>query len=266
MTEKQDSTLVEYSRRNGIAEIVLNRPDKLNAISDELTVALREALRAFDSDGDARVGIIHGRGKAFSTGADVRQRQMRTRAEFERYGGPQHPDAHAGDLITRSVNCKPLIAAVHGYVLGLALGIALECELVVAAAGTRFQITETPRGLGGARYWALVHFAGCSTFGTEVALTGRYFEAEEAQQAGLVCRVAAAGGHLDAAREIAAEIAGNPPLSVQQSVRARRLHMETLERQVAAQTDTMRLYLTEDFNLAVSAFVNREDRPAYKGR
>ena len=146
MTEMQDSTLVGYSCRHGIAEIVLNRPDKLNAISDELTVALREALRAFDSDGDARVGIIHGRGKAFSTGADVKQRQMRTRTEFERYGGPQHPDAHAGDLITRSVNCKPLIAAVHGYVLGLALGIALECELVVAETGTRFQITETPVG------------------------------------------------------------------------------------------------------------------------
>ena len=266
MTEMQHSTLVGYSCRNGIAEIVLDRPDKLNAISDELSVALREALRTFDADGDARVGIIHGNGKAFSTGADVKQRQMRTREEFERYGGPQHPDAHAGDLITRSVNCKPLIAAVHGYVLGLALGIALECELVVAEEGTRFQITETPRGLGGARYWALVHFAGCSTFATEVALTGRFFEAEEAHRAGLICRVAATGEHLDTARRIAAEIAGNPPLSVQQSVRARRLHMEALERQVAAQTDSMRLYLTEDFNRAVSAFVNKEDRPTYKGK
>ena len=266
MTDLQHSGLVDYSRRDGVGEIVLNRPDKLNAMSDELTVALREALRAFDGDREARVGIIHGKGKAFSTGADVKQRQMRPRAEFERYGGPQHPDAHAGDLIVRSVNCKPLIAAVHGYVLGLAVGIALECELVVAEEGTRFQITETPRGLGGARYWALVHFAGCSTFGTEVALTGRYFEAEEAHRAGLICRVAATGKHLDVARGIAAEIAEHPPLSVQQSVRARRLHMETLERQVAAQTDTMRLYLTEDFNRAVSAFVNKEDRPGYRGK
>ena len=60
--------------------------------------------------------------------------------ELERFGGPQHPDAHAGDVITRSVNCKPLVAAVHGHVMGLAVGIALECELVVAEAGTRFQI------------------------------------------------------------------------------------------------------------------------------
>ena len=146
------STLVDYSCRVGIAEIVLNRPDKLNAISDELSVALREALRAFEADANSRVGIIHGRGKAFSTGADVKQRQLRTRDELERYGGPQHSDAHAGDLITRSVNCKLLIAAVHGYVLGLEVGIVLKCELVVAEAGTKFQITETPRGLGGARY------------------------------------------------------------------------------------------------------------------
>ena len=69
MTDLQHSGLVDYSRRNGVGEIALNRPDKLNAISDELTVALREALRTFDGDREARVGIIHGKGKAFSTGA-----------------------------------------------------------------------------------------------------------------------------------------------------------------------------------------------------
>lgn len=263
---KPDTDLVHYQCRDGIAEIILNRPDKLNAVNDELTVALREVLREFDGDKKARVGILHGNGKAFSTGADVKQRQMRSREELERFGGPQHPDAHAGDLITRSVNCKPLIAAVHGHVMGLAVGIALECELVVAETGTRFQITETPRGLGGARYWAKVHFAGCSTFATEVALTGRFFDAEEAHNAGLIARVAATGEHLEVARGIAAEIAKNPPLSVQQTVRARRLQMENIERQIAAHTDLMRLYLTDDFKSSVQAFVNKEEAPTYKGK
>ena len=65
-----------------------------------------------------------------------------------------------------------MIAAPHGYVLGLAVGIVLECELIVAEAGTKFQITETPRGLGGAKYWGMMHFRGAGAFGTEVALTG----------------------------------------------------------------------------------------------
>ncbi len=264
-TKTPNPDLVHYSCTDGIAEIVLNRPDKRNAISDELTVELRRALRDFDSDNTARVGIIHGNGKAFSSGADVLQRQTRSPEEFAIFGGPQHPDAHTGDVILKSVNYKPLIAAVHGYVLGLAVGLTFESEIVVAEEGTKFQITETPRGLGGARYWSLIHFAGCSTFGTEVALTGRLFDAAEAREAGLVTRVAPAGQHVAIARSLAADIARNPPLSVRQSVRARRLHLETLERQVAAHTDYMQLYLTNDFRASVSAFVNDQEKPHYEG-
>jgi hypothetical protein len=83
---------------------------------------------------------------------------MRTPEAFARLGGPQEPDAHTGDLFVRSINWKPVIAALHGAVMGLGLGVAFECDLVVADLNTRFQITETPRGLGGARFWS-----ACST-------------------------------------------------------------------------------------------------------
>ena len=125
--------------------------EKLNAFNDELVMALQDALRRFDADPEAQVAIIHGQGRAFSSGADVQQRQLRRREEFERLGGPQGFGAHSGDLLTKSVNWKPVIAAPHGYVLGLAVGIVLESDLIVAEAGTKFQITETPRGLGGAK-------------------------------------------------------------------------------------------------------------------
>jgi len=114
----------------------------------------------FHSDSEAHVAILCGRGRAFSTGADVRQRQMRTREEFERHGGAQAQDASSHDLLLRAVNWKPVIAAVHGYVMGLSLGLTLECDLIVAEEGTRFQVTETPRGLSGAKYWALLNFRG----------------------------------------------------------------------------------------------------------
>jgi len=152
--------LVTYERDGEIATITLNRPDKLNAFSDELVGALGEELHRFDMDDQAHVAILCGNGRAFSSGADVKQRQLRSREEFLRLGGPQGRGTHSSDLLTKAVNWKPVIAAPHGYVLGLSVGIVLECDLIVAEEGTRFQVTETSRGLGASKYWSLMHFRG----------------------------------------------------------------------------------------------------------
>src|SRR5260221_10815213 len=178
MVDTDDQNFVEYSCADRIATITLNRPDKLNAVSDEVVRQLDEALHRFDLDPEAEVAILNGSGRAFSSGADVRQRQLRSREEFEKLGGPQGRGANSADLLTRAVNWKPVIAAVHGYVLGLALGLTLECDLIVAAEGTRFQLTETSRGLGASRYWALFQYRGAGAFGDEIAFTGRFFTAE----------------------------------------------------------------------------------------
>src|SRR5215471_17822705 len=170
MSETSATSLVEYACRDQVATLALNRPEKLNAFSDDLVRHLAIALRRFDLDREAQVAVICGNGRAFSSGADVQQRQLRTREEFEQHGGPQGWGANSGDLLTRSVNWKPVIAAPHGYAMGLALGIVLECDLIVAAAGTKFQVTETSRGLGGAKYWALLNFRGAAAFATEVTL------------------------------------------------------------------------------------------------
>ena len=261
-----ERNLVEYACRDHIATITLNRPEKLNAFSDELVTALAQALRRFDIDQDAFVAIIHGAGRAFSTGADVRQRQLRRREEFEQHGGPQGWGAHAGDLLTRAVNWKPVVAAAHGYVMGLALGIVLECDLIGAAAGTQFQVTETPRGLGGAKYWALLDFRGAAAFGTEMALTGRFFTAEEALAHGVINRVAPEGEHLRVAQELAAAVARNPPLSVRATIRSRRWYMDQVGREVAMQMAPLKLYLTEDFAEAAHAFVEKRKPGPFKGR
>jgi enoyl-CoA hydratase/carnithine racemase len=258
--------LVEYARDGNIVTLTLNRPDKLNAFSDELVMALGAGLRQFDADAEAHVAIIHGAGRAFSTGADVRQRQLRSREEFERLGGPQAHGAHASELLVSAVNWKPVIAAAHGYVMGLAVGIALECDLVVAEAGTKFQITETSRGLGAARYWGLLQFRGAAAFGTEVALTGRFFTAEEALQHGLINRVAPAGKTMDVARELAQAVGKNPPLSVRATVRSRRWYMGEIARETAMQQAPYRLYLSEDFQEAARAFVEKRPPKPFKAR
>jgi len=261
-----ERNLVEYACQDHIATITLNRPEKLNAFSDDMVAALAGALRRFDIDNDAFVAIIHGAGRAFSSGADVRQRQLRRREEFEKHGGPQGWGTHAGDLLTRAVNWKPVIAAAHGYVMGLALGIVLECDLIVAEAGTQFQVTETPRGLGGAKYWALLDFRGAASFGTEMALTGRFFTAEEALANRVINRVAPEGQHIAIALELARAVARNPPLSVRATIRSRRWYMEQLEREIAMQTAPLKLYLSEDFGEAARAFVEKRKPGPFKGR
>jgi enoyl-CoA hydratase/carnithine racemase len=266
MNDLAGDSLIDYACSQRIATLTLNRPEKLNAFSDDLVHQLAEGLRRFDLDPDAEIAIICGAGRAFSSGADVHQRQLRRREEFLAHGGPQGWGANAADLLTRSVNWKPVIAAPHGYAMGLALGIVLECDLIVAEAGTKFQITETSRGLGGSRYWALLNFRGAAGFAAEVALTGRFFTAEEALAAGIVNRVAPRGRHLDMARELAAEVIKNPPLSVRATVRTRRWYMDQIGREVAMQTAPLKLYLTEDFHEAARAFAEKRKPGPFKGR
>ncbi len=266
MPGTKSDALVDYARDGAIVTLTLNRPEKLNAFSDELVGALGDSLHRFDMDDEAHVAILSGRGRAFSTGADVQQRQLRSREEFLKLGGPQGRGTHSSDLLTKAVNWKPVIAAAHGYVLGLAVGIVLECDLVVVEEGTQFQVTETSRGLGAGKYWALMHYRGGGAFTMEAALTGRFFTAEEAFKANLINRVAAKGKYLDTARELALEVIKNPPLSVRSTVRMRRWYMDRLSREVMFQTAPERLYLTEDFQEAARAFTEKRKPKPFKGR
>ena len=258
--------LVTYARDGQIVTITLNRPEKLNAFSDELVGALGEELHRFDMDDEAHVAILCGNGRAFSSGADVQQRQLRSREEFLRLGGPQGRGTHSSDLLTKAVNWKPVIAAAHGYVLGLSVGIVLECDLVVAEEGTKFQVTETSRGLGASTYWSLMHFRGGAAFTMEAALTGRFFTAEEAFKANLINRVAPKGKFIDVAKELALEVARNPPLSVRSTVRLRRWYMDRMSREVMHMAAPERLYLTEDFQEAARAFTEKRKPAKFKGR
>ena len=100
----EDNNFVIYECADRIATISLNRPEKLNAVSDEVVSQLSEAFRRFDLDPEADVAILTGKGRAFSSGADVHQRQLRSRDEFEKLGGPQGWGTNSADLFSSSVN------------------------------------------------------------------------------------------------------------------------------------------------------------------
>ena len=266
MSNSDERQYVDYACHDQIATIALNRPEKLNAASDDVVRQLMAAFRRFDADAEARVAILYGRRPSILQWRGVHQRQLRPREEFERLGGPQGEGANAADLLFQTVNWKPVVAAVHGYVLGLGLGIVLDCDLIVAESGTQFQLTETSRGLGAAKHWAQFHFRGAGAFGDEVSLTGRYFTAEEALAANLINRVAPKDKFLDVARSLARAVAANPPLSVRATVRTRRWFLDRYSREAAFQQAPMRLYLTEDFHEAALAFKEKRKPGKFKGR
>jgi enoyl-CoA hydratase/carnithine racemase len=261
-----ETVLVDYQCEGDVATISLNRPEKLNAVSDDLIEALARALKRFDLDPDAKVGILCGRGRAFCSGADVRQRQMRSREQLATEGGPGAGGTSPIDLFSSRVNAKPIIAAPHGFAVGLGFGLVLRSDMVVAEAGTQFQVTEIGRGISGVRFWAQMKMLGVGVFAEEVCLTGRFFTAEEACAEGMIRYVAPKGQHMAKALEYARAIAANPPLSVREIVRARRYRADNFEREVLYGSEMSKLYLTEDFQEAVRAFAEKRPPKPFKGR
>jgi len=256
--------LVQYKEEGGIAYITLNRPEKLNAFNDEVGEAFCEALYRLNDDANANVGIICGNGRAFCSGADVRQRQMRAKAELEKLGSPAGRGGNFREPFFRSYHNKPIIAAVHGYVYGLAVRIAMYSDLLVAARDAKFQITETPRGLDSTSFWMTLSAFGAGLFATEVSLTGRAWSAEEAQKHGLLTRLAEPGEHLMVAEELAREIMKNPPLAVRAVVKARRSMLHEIDVKAHA-VGPRGLHLTEDFHESVAAFLEKR-KAVYHGR
>jgi enoyl-CoA hydratase/carnithine racemase len=205
---------VGYEVREHIAYLSFNRPEKHNALRDEDLAALVDALRRLDSDDDAQVGILFGQGRSFSSGGDVNDRLQRSMDE-----GTTGGRTTEGGAFTECVNWKPVIAAVHGYCLGHALGTALYCDHLVAARNATFEVTEIKLGLPTA---PIIPRLGNPAFACEVAMTGRRFSAAEAWDAGFVTRLVDDGRHVDAAEELARRILQNPQWAVRQNVRVRR--------------------------------------------
>lgn len=206
---------VDYEVRERIAYISFNRPEKHNALRDEDISALVTALQRLDVDADADVGILFGNGRSFSSGGDVNDRLQRSMDEGSTSGRTTEAQA-----FYQCANWKPVIAAVHGYCLGHALGTALFCDHLVAARDAQFEVTEIKLGLPTA---SVLPRLGRPPFANEVAMTGRKFSAEEAWDGGMVTRLVDVGQHLAAAEELARLILENPQAAVRHNVRMRRM-------------------------------------------
>ncbi len=204
--------LIGYERRDALAVLTLNRPEKLNAINTAMIDGLHRALDTAEADEDVRVVILAGAGRAFSSGFDL---DMET-------GGEERPDAMAvrraleNDfrIIMRFWDCpKVTVAAVHRYCLGSAMELAVACDLTIAADDCVFGAPEVRFGSGIVAM--LLPWLVGPKRAKQLLLTGEdRLPAIQALQMGLVSQLVPSDRLMDEAFELGRRIAANDRLAV----------------------------------------------------
>lgn len=201
--------LVEVEIASGIATVALNRPDKRNAMSDEMRSELISALERLAADRAVRALVLTGRGKGFCAGGDVAGMERRLKApqgEVAFNGWARQQRVHHCVSLLHTMP-KPTIAAVNGAAAGLGADTALCCDFVMVSPQASFTWSYIKRGLipdGGGLYF-LPRRVGLPR-AKELIFSGRSVGAEEALRLGIADREASADTLLDAARAWAAEL------------------------------------------------------------
>lgn len=200
--------------RNDLWVLTLNRPERLNALSVRMVHDLREAIDTVNRSRTCRVAILRGAGRGFCAGADLKGEEDRLpdTEGMSELGYVYKMQESIADLMIAARECqKPIIAAVHGAAVGGGLALALAADIRVAASDAVFGSVFIRVGLSscdvGTSY-LLPRIVGAAR-AAELMLTGRHFDAEEAERIGLVHRVTEPDALLDAALETAELIASN---------------------------------------------------------
>lgn len=202
-----------------IAWLILNRPEKRNAMGFEFFSRLPEHFARFDADPAVRAVVVAAEGKSFTVGLDLTEAgAMLSDTSARGRAGLKAKILELQESITAIERCrKPVIAAIHGHCIGGGVDLACACDIRMAAADAVFSIRESRLAIVAdlGTLQRLPYIIGDGHF-RELAYTGRDFSAEEALSIGFVNRVLPDAAALrTAAAELAGDIAANPPLAVQ---------------------------------------------------
>jgi 2-(1,2-epoxy-1,2-dihydrophenyl)acetyl-CoA isomerase len=263
MPESDQPPTVLLTIDGGVAELVLNRPEKMNAMNAAMVREILESLDTVESSG-ARAFLVRGEGRAFCSGRDLAD------------ADPLHEDGeailrdHFNPLMERLAGLAvPSIAAVHGACMGTGLGLALACDLMYAADDARI---GSPFARIGAVLDSGAHAAFVARLGAHRALeliyTGRLLSGREAAEWGLVNRSVAGADLVRRTRELAGTIARGPTAAFLESKRiVRRISddalslTEVLVAEAAAQGRASR---THDYQDGIAAFQEKR-KPSFTG-
>lgn len=257
---------ITHSLENQVAWITLNRPDARNAVNDAMREELLQVLTDARTNLDVRAVVITGAGKGFCTGADLSRRGS----------GPAGPGAAREMLRTRSQRLiravweleKPVIAAVNGVAAGLGAHLAFACDLVLAAAESRFIEVFVRRGIAvdAAGAYLLPRLIGLAK-AKELVFFGDDLPAEDAQRLGLVNKVVPGEQLQAAAREWAERLATGPTYAIGMSKRLLNRSLD-VDMETSLDEESMVQSLvtqSEDTREGMLAFMEKRT-PAFKGR
>jgi enoyl-CoA hydratase len=256
------------SAKDGIVVATLDRPERLNALVPAMFddfIALQEAV---DEDPGARVLVLRGSGRGFCAGLDLDEAERLPALPLaEKLALQEH---WAASIIGFRRMATPVIAAIHGAAAGAGMGLALAADIRVASESAKFNAAFVRIGLSGGDVggsWALPRLVGLGR-ATEILLTGRFVEAQEALDIGLVTALVPEDELLETALTSARMIVSNSPIGMRLSKRVINQNVDatSLESAVVVENRNQVMCMcTDDMVEALHAF--REKRaPAFHGR
>lgn len=263
----QTTPVLIETRQGAIATLVMNRPDRLNALNNELTIALHDALGRIAQDESIRVVVLTGAGRAFCAGGDLAL-IGKGRASGETQSLEPLLRAGMQSVLAMRVMPQPVIAAVNGAAAGAGMNIALAADIRVAAEEATFGQNFAKVGLfpdfGGTYF--LPQLVGPSK-AAELFYTGDMIDAKTALRLGIVNHVVPAALLEVEVRALAERIMQGPPVAVRAVKKTlfgseRRKLAEALEHEVQEQ---IRCYLSEDCSEGIRAFFDKRP-PQFRGK
>ena len=200
---------------DGVAVVTLDRPEQRNAFTGAMGDSLGRAYAYCDEDDDVRAVIVTGAGDAFCAGADLTPAGETFASPSDRRSGPREFTSSPVRPTAWEIR-KPVIAAVNGHAIGIGMTLAMQCDLRLMATGAKYGFVHVRRGVipDAHAHWTVPRAVGF-THALDLLMTGRHFTAEESVGMGLASRALPAEVVLQAAHDMARDIAVNTaPLSV----------------------------------------------------
>jgi len=253
--------MILTERRGQVGLITFNRPQAMNALNNQLLRELMDALEAFDKNEAVGAMVITGNEKAFAAGADIKEMADKSIQQM------MDSDHLAVFGRIRTIQ-KPVIAAVSGWALGGGCEIALSCDMIVASESAKFGQPEINIGVipGAGGTQRLTRAVG-KAIAMEMILNDRRLTAQEAYQFGMVNRVTSVEGYLEAALQLAEEIAARAPIAVRAAKKMINQSFErTLSDGLAEEKQVFyNLFATEDQKEGMKAFTEKR-KPEWTGK
>lgn len=253
---------ITVERKDGLAVVSLNRPDKLNALTLEMRVELMESFRQMHTDPEIRAVLLRAEGRAFCAGADIS-----TMGKDDVWGDRARLH-RAHQMILSIYNCeKPVVAAVRGPAVGIGLSMALACDVLLLSETAKLGQVFRKIGLapdGGAAFF-LQNLIGRQR-ATDLAFSARLVPAQEALSLGLASQVHPDDALDDAAADYAADLAAGPTFALAGAKRLMRAALQPslesfLETEAIIQGQIIK---SADHSEGIDAFLSKR-QPVFRG-